>query len=741
MANKKVQSRFNAKTKTTSKKNAKAADSTDTLLKNKFCLNNKHAWLLWLCQCLNIGMIAVELSTWMLSVITLSLLWQAILLNKKQNLDKNKALASGLFSKSKLATIALGLFALLGCIAIALTARQVGLLISMLHLLCFSYALKAFEIKARGDFYQLILLGIFVLASSLIFKQDLAFSLLTIVLLIINLAVLLQYFSIEKRFVSDIKVIVILLGQSTVLAVVLFLVFPRLSPFWQMPTNKSAETGLSDSVKPGDIANLTRSTKLAFRADFDQQELPAYSTLYWRAMVLEDYDGKQWTRNKSKDKTATSLDLNEEIIYNQDTSSLSPLNYEITVAPSFQKYLFALAPAVLVNENQQSTETLNIKAKDDYTFMSKKVITQAKSYQLNSYLWLPLSLELSAESKQRNLAYPKGSNPKLEQLAITLKNDYQKPKARAQAVLNIINQQGYAYTLQPPLLSDNSLDQFFFDTKSGFCVHYASSFTFIMRAAGIPARMVTGYLGGEYNGSTDQESGVKTGHLSIYQYDAHAWSEIWVEDKGWIRIDPTGAVDPERVNSGWSNELLQQQSSLNNDLLSLYQVKNIEWLNTLRLQFDALDYQWTRWVIGFTAERQYDLLKSWFGNMASWKLALIIAVSLVVSMLILLLLLHFINRTKTKSQNVALWQILYNQALNRLAKQGIDKPISMTVNDFAKHIREQYPELAISFTRLTVSYNMLCYKDLSVEQKGKQISLMKQQYKDFKQTLNSNNKS
>ncbi|TYK64559.1 transglutaminase TgpA family protein [Colwellia echini] len=740
--------------------------------KHRFTLNKKTAWLLLLCQCLNISVIAMELSTWMLSVIVLSLVWQAILLNKKYALvnknnkrEKNarvqkKVVAKRLFSGVNFSTISLALFAILGCIAIAVTAKQVGLLISMLHLLCFSYAIKAFELKARSDFYQLSILGIFVLASSLIFRQNLAFSMLVLALLVINLAVLLQFFSTAKKFLTDIKVIVILLAQSAVLAVVLFLFFPRLSPFWQMPTNKSAQTGLSDSVKPGDIANLTRSTKLAFRADFNQQSIPNYSQLYWRAMVLENYDGRQWTRNKqdsrirSKDNLATKLEYQSNTSLEQDfrhaivASGVAPLNYQITVEPSFQKYLFVLAPAVLATDEEGVISSINnavntkinagIKANEDYTFSSEKIISQAQSYQLTSYLSAPLSLVLSNNSRNINLKYPQGSNPKLEQLSLTLKQDYPEPEDRAQAVLDQINQQEFSYTLQPPPLSNNSLDQFYFDTQAGFCVHYASTFTFIMRASGIPARMVTGYLGGEYNGSNTNESnteqtqqGKTKGHLSIYQYDAHAWSEIWIENKGWIRVDPTSAVDPQRVNSGWSNDLLQQQSNLNNDFFSLYQVKNIKWMNSLRLQFDALDYQWTRWVIGFTSERQIDLFKRWFGKMASWKLALIIAVSLTVSMLILLLLLHFINRAKRIPEPLTPWQILYSKTLRQLAKQGIEKPVSMTTNDFAKFIREQYPELALSFTRLTVSYNALCYQPLPLEEKQKMIALLTRQSKEF----------
>jgi len=727
--------------------------------KSKFRFSRKNAWLLWLCQCLNVAVIALELSTWMLAIISLSLAWQALLLHKSKGRVeqgtyeyKKKAISAykqkntyqSTDSKQKqrqkpnqnknqliqVPAVLLGIFALLGCLVIFITAKQVGLLASMVHLLCFSYVLKAFELKARSDFYQLLLLGLFVLASSLIFRQDLAFSVITLLLLVVNLAVLLQFFSNEKAFATNLKIIGVLLGQSMLLAVVLFLVFPRLSPFWKMPLAKSAETGLSDTVKPGDIANLTRSTKLAFRVDFNQQALPSYSKLYWRAMVLEDYDGKQWTRQEHS-KVSRSSEVakveKKHFIYDASNTNVLPLTYEVIAEPSFQRYLFALAPA-----NIFPAGTSKIIASADYTFQNSSIISQTKSYQLTSYLGAPLALAISKQSKALNLHYPTGSNPRLEQLALQLQHNYVDVEQRAQAVLSLINKQQYSYTLQPPLLKDNSLDQFFFDTKAGFCVHYASAFTFLMRASGIPARMVTGYLGGEFNEvNRSSEQSSNKGHLSVYQYDAHAWSEIWVAGKGWLRVDPTGAVDPERVNSGWSNQLLQQQSAMSNELLSLYRLKNTAWLNALRLQFDALDYQWTRWVIGFSTKRQYDLLKNWFGDMRSWKLALIMAVSLVASMAMLMLFLQLLNRSKVVKQPKAPWQLIYLKALEKLAKLGLEKPVAMTVNDFAKEVRAQCPELAIVFTRLSGTYNSLSYQTQSPKTEVQLTLTMQQQYQQF----------
>ena len=713
----------------------------------------QHYWYMWLCQCLNMVLIAEQLSLWMLAIIVLALLWQVSLIYRSQQQNTSKkyfkskqlshpgqilpSIGSGMVphtykSSLHVSPIILAIFAICGCITIALHAQQLGVLASMVHLLCFAYALKSLELKTRSDLYQLVLLGVFVIASSLIFKQNLAFSAVVFLLLILNLIALLQYFSFEKKMINSLKTMIMLIVQSTLLAIVLFLVFPRLSPFWQVPNANIAKTGLSDSIKPGDIAQLTRSTKLAFRVDFGQQAVPSYSSLYWRAMVLEYYDGFAWTTKPSASDKVETDDLQVvEPVFDASQTEVLPLNYRVIAEPSYQHYLFALTPAV-VNPKQA-----DIKASKGYTFQSNKVITQAKSYQLTSFLTAPTGIDLSNEQQTINRSYPKGSNPRLEALAANLKQNYATKMQRAQAVLDMINQELFSYTLQPPLLSDNSLDQFFFDTRAGFCAHYASAFTFLMRASGIPARMVTGYLGGEYNDSNDQQDNAKQGHLSVYQYDAHAWSEIWIEDKGWIRIDPTAAVDLQRINSGWSEQLLREQSAFENNIFSLYRMKNITWLRVLRLHFDALDYQWTRWVIGFTAKQQLTLFKEWFGNMAHWKLVVIIAVSLMLSMVGLMLLLHLTHYFSLPKKSEPVWQILYYKILTQLAKQGIEKPISMTPEQFSSQIRRDFPSLALIFSRFTACYSRLCYKPLTETERRKLMVMMKQHYKTLTKSISA----
>jgi transglutaminase-like putative cysteine protease len=723
------------------------------VLQAEFKLCSHNAWLLWCCQCLNVALISLELSTWMLALISLLFMWQALLINKK---NKDNTLAIQPVNKESnqtkekanhhISPIVLGVFAIAGCIAISLSAQGLGVLLSMLHLLAFAYALKAFELKKRSDFYQLFLLGLFILGSALIFRQNLSFSIITALVLIVNFAVLMQFFSFKQPVQKNLKTVTLLLVQSMLLAAVLFVVFPRLSPLWQVPRGNSATTGLSDTVKPGDIAKLAQSGELAFRANFTEGDIPSYSQLYWRAMVLENYDGRQWSRIKtnsnSPDKNNREIGFNakelassKELTSNTEGSdklTVEKLSYQVITEPSFQHWLFSLAPAISLDKS--------VMMLPDFTVRSRHVINQRKAYHLESYLNQALELDLPNNTKALNLLLPAESNPRLMKLARQLKQQYPNSEQRALAVLSHIRNEQYFYTLEPPLLINNSLDQFYFDTKAGFCVHYASAFTFIMRASGIPARVVTGYLGGEYNGISDlategQGSSERKGHVSVYQSDAHAWSEIWVKDKGWLRIDPTGAVDPERVNSGRSELLQQQQSALNNDLISGYRLKQFAWINSLRLQFDSLDYQWTRLVLGYSTSKQYDLLQQLLGQVKPWKIALIITSAVGLSASFLFIWFFWKGYKKKSRELKTPWLIIYQQSLSLLAKKGLTKMPSMTAQCFLYEIKEKCPEISMAFARVHASFSRLSYQALSMDEHKVEFKKLQQYYKALQQEI------
>jgi len=671
----------------------------------RFKLSSQNAWVLLICQCLNLSLLISELSGWMLAIIGLSLGWHALTLVKPT---------------LKLHRIILLLLACSGCIAIALNGLVLGVLLSMLHLLCFAYSLKGLELNTRHDFYQIVLLGIFILASVLIFTQSLLISFFIFCVLAFNLSLLLAYFnnsvSIKKLLYQSSKALM----QSLPLAIVLFIVFPRLAPFWQVPLAKSAQSGLSESVTPGEIANLARSSELAFRANFFTN-IPQYNQLYWRAMVMDDFNGSTW--QQSKNKTINNKGHSNNLTVALPSLIGTQTRYQIIAEPNYQKWLFSLA---IVDSKSLPANQISILTLPNYTIQSSKPISQTTSYEITSYTESLLNSPINDSERLINLTIPLHSNPRLQAHGKRLKLKYPNELQRAQAILDIIREQDFYYTLTPPLLSvnksGNGLDQFFYQSKKGFCVHYASVFAFLMRASGIPARLVTGYLGGEYN--------KQTGHLSIYQYDAHAWAEIWVEDKGWVRVDPTAAVNPERVERGLS-QALQQDAFFNNDFLNLHRYKHLAWINEFRLQLDALDYQWTRLVLGYSSKKQFDLLNRWFGNLRAWKVGAVIGGSLVLMMSIMWL----VNLNKSRKKPIAKWLAQYQQMLELLKSKGLEKPENMPASQFLNIVTQRFPSLNSSFIEYTQCFEALMYQALTTAQKEQCLTQMSQYQQQIKKQL------
>jgi transglutaminase-like putative cysteine protease len=668
-------------------------------------ISMQNSWALLLCQLLSLSLLINELSVWMLAIIGLCLCWRTLAIIKPTQ---------------KPHRMVLFLLACSGCLAIAITGQQLGVLLSMLHLLCFAYALKSLEMNSRKDFYQIILLGIFILASVLIFSQSIFISFSVFCLLVLNLSILLAYFSstvnFKKPLIKTTKVVI----QSIPLAIVLFIFFPRLAPFWQVPSSKSAQTGLSESVTPGEIANLARSSALAFRVQFFT-DIPEYNQLYWRAMVMDNFDGQTWKQSINK----SLINKNNSNNIALDTPELigDKTHYQVMVEPSYQQWMFSLA---VIDPQSMVSNQMGILPLPNYTIQSTKPIGQTINYEVTSYIDSLLNSTLSNNEKMKSLHIPVDSNPRLQERGSSLKVEYPDEIHRAQAILDIIREQDFYYTLTPPLLSGygagNELDQFFYQSKKGFCVHYASVFTFIMRASGTPARLVTGYLGGEYN--------KQSGHLSIYQYDAHAWAEIWVEDRGWVRVDPTTAVNPERVESGLS-QALQQEALLDNDLLTLHRYKHLAWVNSLRLQLDALDYQWARMVLGYSSKKQYDLITHWFGNFKSWKVGLIIGGSIILMMTIM----WFVNLRKSTKKPLVKWLIQYHQILAILKTKGLNKPETMPVNQFSALVIQRFPSVNVNFVAYTKCFEALMYQALSSAKKEQYLTEMNQYHQQLKQQL------
>ena len=612
--------------------------------------------------------------------------------------------------------------ALSGSVGIALAGQTLGLLLSMIHLLCFAYSLKLFEITSRKDLYQLVVLGVFVATSSLIFIQSIYFSIAVIVLVLANFWILIHYFAPTMALPKQTKLLAKLSLYSVPVAIVLFIVFPKLSPFWQVPNVESAKVGLSDSVKIGDIAQLALSDELAFRVSF-QNNNPEHAQLYWRAMVLDDFDGVTWRQDQQEEgqhnkQRYGSASLN----HTKDSVDVAikgtGLAYQVIAEPSFQSWLFALDFA--------TSEQGNIGQRDDYALFYRGIISQTLSYQVTSYPKAILAPNLSEESRALNLALSTDNNPKLLAKAQQLRKQYSEDKSLINHVLAEFNQQDYFYTLQPPKLNNNSLDQFYFDTRAGFCEHYASTFTYLMRAAGIPARMVVGYLGGELNPNGN--------YLSVYQRNAHAWSEVWLPESGWQRVDPTAAVDPERVERGFSNNLRQEYNHLSSGLFSMQSIRAMQWYQQLKMQIDAIDYQWTRWVIGYTGQKQSRVMAQLIASLKQGK-------ALGYFILILIgaaLLFYFVKSVQVKDKPKDRIKALYLKTLALLAQHNVVKIKSMTTQQFAHFVDTTHPDLAANFSPISKSFTELAYQnfeEISKQERNKRLAEIQGSYRKLRWQL------
>ncbi len=626
------------------------------------------------------------------------------------------------------------ILAITGSVGIAIGGKELGLLLSMVHLLCFAYSLKMFEIPKRKDVYQLVVLGIFVATSSLIFIQSIYFSLAVILLVFANFYVLLNLFAPKSAVSAQAKLLGKLGLYSIPFAVVLFVGFPKLSPFWEVPSVKSATVGLSDSVKIGDIANLALSNELAFRVSFEENS-PKHSQLYWRAMVLDDFDGITWRQdqrgsghgaqqgqrgqsNQRSQNTYGSARLENSINSAYVDVRGAGVSYQVIAEPSFQSWLFALDFA--------TSEQSDVGRRSDFALFYRGIISQTMSYQVTSYPEAVLAPRLSRASRQLNLTLSTQNNPRLLAKAQQLRQRYQDDSAIVNHVLAEFNQNNYFYTLQPPGLNNNSLDQFYFDTRAGFCEHYASSFTYLMRAAGIPARMVVGYLGGEFNSSGN--------YLSVYQRNAHAWSEIWLPDRGWQRVDPTAAVDPERVERGFSSNLMQEHSNLSSGLFSMQALRAMQWYKQFKMQIEALDYQWTRWVIGYTGQKQHRIMAQILASLKSGKQAFYWLMSLVV----LALFVGWFKQRKVKGSSQHKITQGYLNTLTLLAQHNVVKEKSMTAQQFAKYIEKNRPELSASFSAITACFEQFSYQaaaQINEQQLAEYLTTLKLHYRRLRWQL------
>jgi transglutaminase-like putative cysteine protease len=376
------------------------------------------------------------------------------------------------------------------------------------------------------------------------------------------------------------------------LAVALFVLFPRIpGAFWAVPKDHTAVTGLSEEMSPGSITNLVDSDTPVFRVWFDEMPPPP-QLRYWRGPVLHDFDGYTWRRTRA---SAPPPRLVQEGV---------PVTYRVRLEPDMGPWWFAL-------ELPARSPSRRVFFTWDYQLVAPESLNQLQ-YRVESYPRARSLDTLSLTGRRIDSRLPEGRNERTRLFAQRLRAEVASDAAFSHAVLEHFRTRGFEYTLTPPRLDLDSVDDFLFNTRRGFCGHFASAYVTLMRAGGVPARVVTGYLGGEWNPIGR--------HFTVRQSDAHAWAEIWLEGRGWTRIDPTGVVSPERLMRGLF-DVLPESASLTTRIM-----RRTSWLARPLHAWDALNAWWNDKVVGFDFDAQLNLLEKLGIDSASWQhLALALA--------------------------------------------------------------------------------------------------------------------
>ena len=613
---------------------------------------------------------------------------------------------------------ALSIMALLGAVAVRLhygyiLGRDPG--VALLFLLT---ACKFAETKETKDASLLICLCGFLLLTQYFYSQSLLAGLITLPAVLATGAALhaLVNPQIGTSYTDNLrtfKKVTVLLIQGLPIALILFVLFPRIpTPLWNLPSDANAITGLSDSMQPGTIASLSQSHAVAFRVEFDDK-IPSPDQLYWRGPVLSNFDGRGWS---------SDLEKHQQLPPAPDNQANDYISYTVSLQPNHQNWLFALeqpaslpVAATVDNTNRNSTSEASdsqqqqpprvlAKLSTEQQLITPKPIQRVTRYRMTSLA----SDHYPSKSPSVALTQITGRNSKALEFARDQRKSASSDYDYATQIMRWFRNQPFYYTLEPGLLGDAPVDEFLFSTRRGFCEHYASAFTYLMRAAGIPSRVVTGYQGGEMNGD----------YMIVRQSDAHAWSEVWL-DGVWQRFDPTAAVAPHRIESGIS-------SLPGNEPVPLLARKGNNWARNWSLRWDKVNHDWQRLVVNFDSSRQRSLFKLAGFSKPS-------PVHLVVLMLVLFSIWAlFFTRTgsaRKKASNPA--ERLWQRTCRVFKQRGVAIESTETPAQYSSRLQAYWPDQTPHIESYFNNLEQLRFAKLPEAQRRELQSLTNEALKDL----------
>ncbi len=558
--------------------------------------------------------------------------------------------------------------------------RQAGSTLLIL-LLC----LKLFEIKSLRDISVMVQLALFAIVVSFLFSKSIfvALSMLLAVIFLIASLISFQHAKSGVKLSERAQQQHVLLASKMVLyavplTVLVFFIFPRISsPLWGLPEDAfQAKTGLSDQMSPGKISQLSESQAVVFRVKFNQNP-PPKNLAYWRGPVFWAFDGETWSAPDSNRGAVKPMEL-------QNRSGR--IDYTVTLEPHNEFWLFALDQPVKIPEFAEFSH--------DRYLVSRNRINHLTRYQLTSYLNYVLPWD-EWENPGRFLHVPSATAPEARKFIDDMLERYPNQPDLVNAILAHFRTQDFYYSRQPPLLLNDPIDEFLFETKRGYCEHYSSTFTILMRLAGIPARVVTGYQGGEMNPLSN--------YMIVRQSDAHAWSEIYLENKGWLRIDPTSVIPAENIEN--INDIVRLRSGLA-DVMDFNQQG---WFSAsakqLRFVWDLANNNWNQWVIGYTDKKQ----KSFFSALGlaeiTWVgLGYLLAFTLITFIIVIAVKMYRAQHIKKSTV-----EKIYHRFLNKLKAVQIEKSPSEGALSFSQRVAEKFPEQEARLISIANTYNQLRY--------------------------------
>jgi transglutaminase-like putative cysteine protease len=632
---------------------------------------------------------AGSLPAWCLIVIAGMVAWRvATILRAAPRVSHRRLVRSGF------ALAALG-----ALLAVFATFRTVNGLAAGSALLALMGALKMLETHSRRDELIVIAVALFLLLAACLASQELTRApLYALVAWAACAAIaLVAQRSREQSIAQALRIAGRALLLAIPVAIVFFLFFPRVAgQFWALPGGGTATTGLGEEMAPTSIDRLIENYEPAFRVSFATNP-PAPNQRYWRGPVLTQFDGFTWRRSPGAAYREPPLELLGP-----------PVRHTVTLEPSSSRWWFALET---VAESPQRGVFLT----PDRQLIALEPVGQTVSYQAVSHLSARPRGTLSPLARRITTKLPGNRNRRSLALATELRVRHADDRAFATAVLEYFRTQGFEYSLEPPRTTIDAVDDFLFETRLGFCGHYASAFTTLMRAGGVPARVVTGYLGGEWNPIG--------GYLIVRHSDAHAWSEIWLDESGWTRIDPTGVVEPERLTRGVIDLLPEAMSA------PTRVVHNWPWLARIALAWDGANHWWRQNVVEFDIQSQLALLDRIGLGDAGWRgLGIALAIGFIAWMIAIALSLRRVLLRARPDRLARLWL----QFCSKAARLAPERAAAEAPLQFAHRVGAARPELAAAARDIAERYCALRFGRTSgTARDGSALAALARAIRDF----------